>query len=197
MVTEINLLPKHNRRKSNVFLISIVLGALLVIFFVFLLMQYINTKSELETLTATDSQLLATKIEMESTLSNVQGVNKDSFSASVEFVESVSYPVSPLIDELESYLVGNSYLTSYSFSESSLSISADFETLTEVATYVESLSKSTYFADVQVNNVAKFNLESSEAEENLDEDFTVIPRHSVQFDLLINDAYLGGRPNGK
>jgi len=194
MVTEINLLPKRNRIKSNIFVLSIVLGAILVIFFIFLLLQYINTKSELETITAMDSQLLSTKTEMESSLNNLQGVNKDSFSASVDFVESVSYPVSPLIDELESYLVGNSYLTSYSFSESSLSISADFETLTEVATYVEHLSKSTYFADVQVNAVSKFNVESGDTEENLDEDFTVIPRHSVQFDLLINDAYLGGRP---
>lgn len=194
MVTEINLLPKRNRIKSNIFVLSIVLGAILVIFFIFLLLQYINTKSELETISAMDSQLLSTKTEMESSLNNLQGVNKDSFSASVDFVESVSYPVSPLIDELESYLVGNSYLTSYSFSESSLSISADFETLTEVATYVERISKSTYFADVQVNNVSKFNVESGDTEENLDEDFTVIPRHSVQFDLLINDAYLGGRP---
>ena len=194
MVTEINLLPKRNRIKSNIFVLSIVLGAILVIFFIFLLLQYINTKSELETISAMDSQLLSTKTEMESSLNNLQGVNKDSFSASVDFVESVSYPVSPLIDELESYLVGNSYLTSYSFSESSLSISADFETLTEVATYVEHLSKSTYFADVQVNAVSKFNVESGDTEENLDEDFTVIPRHSVQFDLLINDAYLGGRP---
>lgn len=194
MVTEINLLPKRNRIKSNIFVLSIVLGAILVIFFIFLLMQYINTKSELETITTLDSQLLSTKTEMELSLNNLQGVNKDSFSASVDFVESVSYPVSPLVDELESYLVGNSYLTSYSFSESSLSISADFETLTEVATYVERLSISTYFADVQVNTVSKFNVESGDTEENLDEDFTVIPRHSVQFDLLINDAYLGGRP---
>ena len=65
MVTEINLLPKRNRIKSNIFVLSIVLGAILVIFFIFLLLQYINTKSELETITAMDSQLLSTKTEME------------------------------------------------------------------------------------------------------------------------------------
>lgn len=192
MATEINLLPKYDRRKSNIFVLSIVLGALLAIFFVFLLMQYINTKSELEVLTTKDNQLLATKTEKELALNNLQGVNTDSFAASVDFVESVSYPVTPLLDELESYLNGNSYLTSYSFSESSVSITADFETLSDVATYVESLTKSAYFYDVQVNNVSKFNVEASETEGNLDEDFSVIPRHSVQFDLLINDAYLGG-----
>lgn len=192
MTTEINLLPKYDRRKSNIFVFSIVLGALLAIFFVFLLMQYINTKSELEVLTTQDNQLLATKTEKEIALNNLQGVNTDSFSASVDFVESVSYPVTPLLDELESYLSGYTYLTSYSFSESSVSITADFETLSDVATYVESLTRSAYFYDVQVNNVSKFNVEASETEGNLDEDFTVIPRHSVQFDLLINDAYLGG-----
>lgn len=192
MATEINLLPKYDRRKSNIFVLSIVLGALLAIFFVFLLMQYINTKSELEVLTTKDNQLLATKTEKELALNNLQGVNTDSFAASVDFVESVSYPVTPLLDELESYLNGNSYLTSYSFSESSVSITADFETLSDVAKYVESLTKSAYFYDVQVNNVSKFNVEASETEGNLDEDFSVIPRHSVQFDLLINDAYLGG-----
>lgn len=192
MATEINLLPKYDRRKSNVFVLSIVLGALLAILFVFLLMQFINTKSELEVLTTTDNQLLATKTEKELALNNLQGGNKDSFSASVDFVESVSYPVTPLLDELESYLAGNSYLTSYSFSESSVSITADFETLSDVATYVESLTKSAYFYDAQVNNVSKFNVEASETEGNLDEDFSIIPRHSVQFDLLINDAYLGG-----
>lgn len=192
MATEINLLPKYDRRKSSIFVLSIVLGALLAIFFVILLMQYINTKSELEVLTTKDNQLLATKTEKELGLNNLQGVNSDSFAASVDFVESVSYPVTPLLDELESYLNGNSYLTSYSFSESSVSITADFETLSDVATYVESLAKSAYFYDVQVNNVSKFNVEASETEGNLDEDFSVIPRHSVQFDLLINDAYLGG-----
>lgn len=192
MATEINLLPKYDRRKSSIFVLSIVLGALLAIFFVFLLMQYINTKSELEVLTTKDNQLLATKTEKELGLNNLQGVNTDSFAASVDFVESVSYPVTPLLDELESHLNGNSYLTSYSFSESSVSITADFETLSDVATYVESLTKSAYFYDVQVNNVSKFNVEASETEGNLDENFSVIPRHSVQFDLLINDAYLGG-----
>lgn len=192
MATEINLLPKYDRRKSNIFVLSIVLGALLAIFFVFLLMQYINTKSELVVLTTKDNQLLATKTEKELALNNLQGVNTDSFAASVDFVESISYPVTPLVDELESYLSVNSYLTSYSFSESSVSITADFETLSDVATYVENLTKSAYFYDVQVNNVSKFNVEASETEGNLDEDFTVIPRHSVQFDLLINDAYLGG-----
>ena len=189
MATEINLLPKYNRRQSNIFVLSIVLGALLLVLFVFLLMQYINAKSDLEVLTATDTELLATKTEKEMALGNMQSSASDSFAVSVDFVESVSYPVTPLINELESYLIGNSYLTSYAFSESSLAVSADFETLSDVAKYVENLTKSSYFIDVQVNSVSKFNLEASE---DVEEDFSVIPRHSVQFTILINSSFLGG-----
>lgn len=192
MATEINLLPKSDGRKSNPMLLTLILGLLLILFLAIIIMQYISAKSEIVVLTAMEQQVLSTRDDRNEELANLQGESTDSFSASVAFVESVSYPVTPLIGELESYLVGNAYLTSYSFSESSLTIAADFETLSDVATYVENVMRSEYFTDIKVSNISKFNLEDSSTEENVDEDFMVIPRHSVELELSIDEAYLGG-----
>ena len=113
---------------------------------------------------------------------------------SVTFVERVSYTVSPLIDETQGLLQGNTYLRSYSFSESAVTISVDFETLASIAEYVSALENSSYFTDAQLSNVSNFELSpAGSSEEDESEKFNEVPRYSTNITLQIDQTYLANR----
>ena len=109
---------------------------------------------------------------------------------SVDFVERVSYAITPLIDETQGLLPDNTYLRSYSFGESTVSFSVDFETLNAISMYIERLERSAYFLDVQVGSIASFELAPDGKEQDSTLKFTEVPRYAVDVTLMINETYL-------
>lgn len=129
------------------------------------------------------------QLEYESLMSQ----NKGSFEESIAFVERVSYNVSPLIDETQNLLQEHTYLRNYAFSDTTLQVTIDFETITAISTYVQKLENSPYFTDVQVGAVSNFTVAPTELQREEDR-FDEVPRYSVNLTIAIDMLYiaLGG-----
>ena len=187
MTPDINLLPKVEQNDSNArnFLILVAIVVLILLF----VMTWFARK-DVVNLTIEEQLLQSERDGLQEELTIFQGLNQGSLQESVDFVERVSYAITPLIDEAQGLLPDNTYLRSYSFGESTVSFSVDFETLNAISTYIERLERSAYFVDVQVDSIANFDLAPTEEEQNEEQKFTQIPRYTVDATLTINETYL-------
>lgn len=195
MIPDINLLPKVERGQSNSKVFFLVLGICTLLILSFLVWQYFSAKSDLVSLKKEEQTLIAERDNLQSQFVGQNNENAEgSLEQSVEYVELVSYPVSPLIDETIELQPENSYLRSYSFTATSVDITLDFETLSDISDYVSKLSNSSYFSDVQVGSISNFDLdpqnETDTENENAEEEFYEQKRYSVNISLMIDEAYL-------
>lgn len=194
MIPNINLLPKTDKRKAESNLVYIIIGAIAILALAFMLWQYFSARSSLADLTTEEATLQQEVAQLQTQYDSLLAAqNRGSLEQSVTFVERVSYAVSPLIDETQDLLPANTYLRSYSFTETAVSINVDFETLGNIAQYVSALENSLYFTDAQLSNVSNFELNpvsSGEEEEDESEKFNEVPRYSTTITIDINQTYL-------
>lgn len=190
MVPEINLLPQMERRKSSklfVIISAILIGLLLL----FLCFQFFALKKEIKGLESEEIQLVGERDLLNAEVSALATGDQGSHSSSVAFVESVSYPVSPLIDEIYSLIEVNTYLRTYLFDETGILLTADFETMNEISTFIERLLNSRYFSDIKVETINNFEPVGKQGTEVENEvQFGVQWRYTAQIKLEINEAYL-------
>lgn len=192
MIPNINLLPKLEKERSGpiwLYIVSIVVVAIILAFFI---MQYFGAKSDLTSLTAQQQELTTERDDLQMQLSVLQGMNQGSLEQSVQYVENVSYPVTPLVNETNNLLPDFSYLRSYVFSEESVVITVDFETMTAISDYLESLLASPFFTDTQLASVSNFEVDpnATTTEEDNDAKYSQIPRYTTSITLSINKSYL-------
>lgn len=187
MTPDINLLPKVEQNDSNArkFLI---LAAIVVLILLFVMTWF--ARKDVVNLRLEEQSLQEERDQLQTELTDLQGLNQGSLEESVDFVERVSYAITPLIDETQGLLPDNTYLRSYSFGESTVSFSVDFETLNAVSRYIERLERSAYFQDAQVESIANFDLSPTGEEQTEEQRFTEIPRYTVDATLMINETYL-------
>ncbi|MEJ9282388.1 hypothetical protein [Ureibacillus thermosphaericus] len=188
MIPDINLLPKADKRQSaskNLYILLTIVVLLLVAFFAF---QYFKIRGEIAHLRSEEQQVIAERNQLQEELDSMT-VNTGSLKQSIEFVETISYPVSPIIDETIRLQTGNSYLREYTFDEKTAEVTMDFETLSDIANYLSRLTGSAYFQDVQVSSVEHFDPSALEEEDDAT-NFNEIPRYEVVFTLLIDQQYV-------
>ena len=190
MIPDINLLPKLERTSTSSKLVYILMGGVAILAVAVCAFMYITSTLNLRNLQAEAQQLTTQQTELQTQLDVLLGLNTGSLEESLAFVERVSYPVSPLIDETQKLLLDDTYLRSYSFSEEAVTIEADFEVLSDVSHYVEALNKSQYFSDVQVETVSNFEVNPTGDEKTDREKFLEVPRYSTSIVLLIDSMYL-------
>lgn len=193
MVPEINLLPKIDRLATGKRWLSIVLAISFALILILLIFQYFSLAKEVKGLKTEEELLLAEKTELEILFTTIDQPVAVDLATSVQFIESISYPVSPLLEEINSYVGPNTYLRDYVFSENTIQFTIDFETMTDVVTYVSDLAESPYIEDVKVEQISAFN----PAEILLDEDevektdvFEEVERYSNSFTVVIDSDYL-------
>ena len=172
-------------------MVYIIIGAIVILVLAFLLWQFFDSRAALAELTtkevALQQEVNRLQVEYDTLASNAQ---KGSLEESVTFVERVSYAVTPLIDEMQKLLPGYTYLRSYSFSESAVAITVDFETLSSISQYIKALEDSPYFRDAQLTNVANFELGPDAEEVDEEEKFKEVPRYTASIILEIDQTYL-------
>ena len=190
MIPDINLLPKvdQDEGSSRTFFMLIAIIALLLL--AVMSWAYFAARADIVDLTAEEQELLAERNTLQAQLTDLQGLNQGSIEESVAFVERVSYPVTPLIDETQGLLPDNTYLRSYSFGSSTVSFSVDFETLNAISMYIERLERSSYFLDAQIGSIDNFELAPTEEAKDEKLKFTEVPRYAVKVTLNINETYL-------
>lgn len=187
MIPDINLLPRLERGQSSSKVLYGAVAACAILLLTLLVWQYFSARSELSTVTAQQQNLQQEVEQLQVQYDELTSVNQGSIEESVAFVERVSYPVSPLIDETQLLLPEHSYLRNYEFEEKSTTITVDFETLTDVSTYINSLENSAYFFDAQLEKVDNFELNPNNEETAI---FHEVPRYSVDITLFMDEAYL-------
>ncbi|MER2170838.1 MAG: hypothetical protein ABS938_09385 [Psychrobacillus psychrodurans] len=190
MVPEINLLPQIEKRKSSKLLL--IIGAILItLLLMFFCIQFFTLNKEIKFLKSEESQLVAERDLLNAKISTLDTEDQGSHTSSVDFVESVSYPVSPLIDEVYSLIGVNSYLRSYIFDETGILLSADFETMYEISSFIERLLNSAYFSDIKVETLSTFEpLGEQGVEVEKEVDFDVQWRYSATIHLEISQTFL-------
>ena len=192
MVPEINLLPQSEKKNTSSTLLYAVLIAVTAIVLVYLIMSYFGAKSDLAALTKEEQSVTAQRDEMQQKVADANNLSAGSLAQSVKFVENVTYPVTPLISEIERLLAEHTYVREYEFNEESMTVTIDFETMNAISTYVEKLGASAYFADRQVETIDEMDvtLGNQTIDKSNEEKFNEIPRYTAKIKLFIDYAYL-------
>ena len=195
MIPDINLLPKVEKRTTNSPILWLVVLIVTLMFIVFGI-YYFSLKGDIQSLDS-QQQTLSNEVDhYNKQIANFQNVSKGSFDQSVKFVESVSYPVTPIIDSIESHLESYEKLTNITYDESGVTMTADFETLHGVSSYVQNLMADKLYTDVQVASVTSFEPDKKEYQDATASD-QLVPRYTATIQLKINQANLlaeGERP---
>lgn len=190
MIPDINLLPKVDQDEGSSKTFFILIAIITLLLLAAMSWLYFTARADVVNLTAEEQSLQSERDALQAQLTDLQGANQGSIEESVAFVERVSYPITPLIDETQGLLPDNTYLRNYSFGESTVSFSVDFETLNAVSMYIERLESSAYFLDAQVGSIANFELGPDGEEQDEKRKFTEVPRYAVDVTLMINETYL-------
>lgn len=192
MIPDINLLPKVERRPNNTKLLYILLAVIALLILSLLVWQYFSARSSLVSIVNEEQALLAQRDQLQSQL-NVYNDSKSNISLeqSVQFLDQISYQVSPLIKEILNLQPNNSFLRTYEFTEKSVTVWIDFETMNDISNYVTRLNNSDYFLDVQVSTISNFELvvESGDTAES-STNFNEQPRYTTNLTLVIDETYL-------
>ncbi|MEB2278402.1 PilN domain-containing protein [Lysinibacillus xylanilyticus] len=193
MVPDINLLPILEKKHSTptlIYVVFIILIGMIVGYMIFLFFQ---AKSDLTTLNAQEVELSSQREQLQIELDGKQNANKGSLEQSVQFVEKVSYPVTPLMDETQVLLPEQTYLRNYVFGEQHVEVTADFETMSAISSYLEKLTASPYFNDIQVDTISNFDVAIGNKEEKSAKNkFKEVPRYSATITLGIDFKFLAG-----
>lgn len=187
LIPEINLLPKIERRKTNPVAQMAILGIVLLFAILYFLSQYLLLASELKIANEQEQIAVVQKEQLIMELATAQNEDTGSLQSTVSIIESISYPVTPLITEIDRQLPENTYLRIYEFGSEGILVTADFETMSSISSFVASLKTSAYFMDIKVEQIENFVLET-DSEEFIN--FDVIPRYTTLFTLEIDREYL-------
>lgn len=190
MIPDINLLPKIEKGATSFKLAFILVGILSILTIGLLAITYFSAKSEIASAIPERDSLLLTRDTLNAEVTSSQTGSQGTLEESVAFVERVSYPVSPIIVETRNLLPTDTYLRSYAFSETGVQVAVDFETLNAISSYVSQLEKSPYFNDVQVGTIQNFELNPTNEEVNDTQQFTEVPRYSVEIFLVIDQLHV-------
>ena len=190
MIPDINLLPKIEKGATSFKLAFILVGILSILTIGLLAITYFSAKSEIASAIPERDSLLQTRDALKAEVTSSQTGSQGSLEESVAFVERVSYPVSPIIIETRNLLPTDTYLRSYAFSETGVQVAVDFETLNAISSYVSQLEKSPYFSDIQVGTIQNFELNPTGEEVNDTQQFTEVPRYSVEIFLVVDQLYV-------
>lgn len=190
MIPDINLLPKIEKGATSLKLAFILVGILSILTLGLLAFTYFSAKSEIASAVPERDSLLLTRDSLNAEIASSQTGSQGSLEESVAFVERVSYPISPIIIETRNLLPTDTYLRSYEFSETGVRVAVDFETLNAISSYVSQLEKSPHFNDVQVGTIQNFELNPTNEEVNDTQQFTEVPRYSVEIFLVIDQLHV-------
>jgi len=189
VVAEINLLPKKEKKALSGKMYIIVLIGIFIVISLFFVYLFFASKAERTQVNAELNQMQADVVTLQSEVDGMSTIESDSRQSAVHFTESVSYPVSPIILEVDSFLPLHTYLRDYEFEEQSVSFQVDFEDKTMIALFVSDLLTSPLFTDVKVDEITSFS-PGNESTEGVSDDFEEIPRYSTLFTLDINSSNL-------
>ena len=190
MIPDINLLPNTGRDEEASRTRYMLLGIIAILLLAIMSWLYFSARSDVVNLTKEEQALQAEYEAVQGELGERQVAEQGSVGESLAFIEQISYPATPLVDETQRLLPENTYLRSYSSSQAAVTFTVDFETLNAISSYIEDLEYSPYFLDVQLGAVTNFELGASGQEQDEAARFSEMPRYTAEVMLAIDRTYL-------
>ena len=190
MIPDINLLPNTGRDEEGSRTRYMLLGIIAILLLAIMSWLYFSARSDVVSLTTEEQALQAEYEAVQGELGERQVAEQGSVGESLAFIEQISYPATPLVDETQRLLPENTYLRSYSFSQAAVTFTVDFETLNAISSYIEDLEYSPYFLDVQLGAITNFELGASRQEQDATARFSEVPRYTAEVMLAIDRTYL-------
>ena len=190
MIPDINLLPNTGRDEEDSRTRYMLLGIIAILLLAIMSWLYFSARSDVVSLTTEEQALQAEYEAVQGELGERQVAEQGSVGESLAFIEQISYPATPLVDETQRLLPENTYLRSYSFSQAAVTFTVDFETLNAISSYIEDLEYSPYFLDVQLGAITNFELGASRQEQDATARFSEVPRYTAEVMLAIDRTYL-------
>jgi hypothetical protein len=187
MVPEINLLPQMERRTAGNKWGALVVGVAFIVIVLFLAFHYFSLSKSVKTLQADQQALLADKATIEAKIATLEQPEQMDLATIVGVLETITYPVSPLLEEMNHYRGEDVYLREFILTENEIEFVMDFETMPETATYVGDLTGSVYFADIKVEEVVTL---VPVEEDRTVESFDVVDRFANRFTVTIDPTFL-------
>ena len=188
MIPDINLLPERERRTSSSQIVWMLMGLIFVLLLAFIIFQYVSLTKNINSLEAEQEVLEEERIALESKVDSLESVEEVDLDTAVAFIENVSYPVSPLLIEVNKYITPHAYLRDYHFTETEIRFSVDFETMTDIVQYVGDLQGSVYFNDVKVEEITRFDPVQHDEEQT--NGFDNVERFTNQITVTIDPSYI-------
>ena len=185
MIADINLLPKREKRTNGdrIYLLSVFAVFLLVA--AYIAYSYMSSKQELVQAEAyketVDAEIAVLQMQVEEQTAN-QAISR---VAAVNFIEYVSYDVTPIMEDVTKRLPDHAYLRELNFSESSVILQTEFEDKTQVNLFLSSLQSSPLYVDATIQEINSFSRNSSDTTDNTSM-FEELPMYSVAFTLVID-----------
>ncbi len=187
MVPEINLLPQMERKsggsKWGALLVLLAFIAIVGI----LAFQYFSLTSSVKALQVNQQALLAEKTKVEEKIAMLEQPEKMDLGTMVGVLEAITYPVSPLLEEINAYRADDVFLREFILTDNEIRFVMDFETMPEVASYVGDVVGSSYFTDIKVEEVG---LSVPVLDERTTESFDIVDRFENHFTVTIDPTYL-------
>ena len=198
MVPEINLLPQSDKKNTSSTLVYTILIAVTAIALAYMIVLYFGAKSDLTTLSKEEQSVTVQRDGLQQKAAEATNLSAGSLAQSVKFVENVTYPVTPLITEIEQLLADHTFVREYEFNEDSMTVTIDFETVNAISTYVEKVGSSALFADQRVDTIDEMDVALGDQtnEKTNEEKLNEIPRYTAKIQLFIDYAYLAQGKDG-
>ncbi|MBQ0140225.1 MAG: pilus assembly protein PilM [Kurthia sp.] len=185
-IPKINLLPAFKMKKTNRTFIWLTV-ALSVACIVALALWNASVAGKVNTLTQENEQKQQAVETAKQQLETHQAEKENSLDKSVTIMESLAYPVTPVIEAVNKKLKDYEYKTKLTFSEKDLSIEVQYETFSDIANYIEQLQTNKLFTDIKVATIDVGTPNKEDYSVSVDDP---VLRHTAVIDLTLNLALL-------
>lgn len=197
MIPDINLLRRVDRRESNSMWLTAIIVIVVLAFGLAIYWFAAQYQQEIDDLRNKQQLLQTQKKALEDEYDQLVKHDRDLFAETVAYVEGISYPVSPIFDEISKLLPPQAKVQAYSFATGLASVKFDISTITAISAYTASLENSSYFQDVQLDLIENNVVETTS--QATDEDPIVIHQQTyftADYQLKIDESYLAARGQG-
>jgi|SRR5690625_132843 len=184
MIPNINLLPQIERQNIVLYRIFIIGLIVVLLAFIGLTYTFFHTKGNISKIAEQNEQLTEQRALLEVQLANVGSHQPESLESAVHFAKEQVVPTSMLIEEFNNLLPNHAYLTTYEYMFRTVEIESQFESKSDISTYIISLLGSGYMRDVRVDQIETNELDT------IDHEHSLIRSQKVRYSFDINLAKL-------
>ncbi|AQQ52893.1 PilN domain-containing protein [Planococcus lenghuensis] len=190
MLVDINLLPQKERNNPTVIIavIALLFAALLLWIVFFFLTK--SEENQQQLLLAESQELAALQTELRDEIAMRSGLSEEQeLQATVTWAQSYQYDTVPLLTELASLLPARGFFQTFTYTgPNTAKLDVQFDNAREAAFYLTHLKNSELLSDVSLLSVATEDLVTEEAEEEVDEEDTMIlPRYVASYEMTFVD----------